>query len=514
MSVLSARGVTKRFGATTALADASLEVVSGTVVALCGGNGSGKSTLAKILTGAVARDGGELLLDGEPVRFGSPRAASSAGVVEVWQELSLMPNLTVAENVWLCHEPLRFGAVDVRRRRQDTRSLLELFGGTIRGDITPDTYVSGLSPDERQIVEILKGISSEPRVLILDEATASLDHTQVARLFDLVGRWKQQGMAIIFVSHRLEEVFRIGDSISVLRNGRTVFDSPVGETSRGAVIEQMAGAAARAAHGKRRAERAVDPEVRLRVTDLAGREVRGVSLAVHKGELLGLGGLQRQGQSAVLAALAGLEAHRGKVELDGKELRLRHPRDAQRSGILYVTGDRRSAVFSVRSILENIQLPSWRRYGFPLRVRAARRDAAEGAAQLDTKMASLAAPISSLSGGNAQKVVLARALMCNPTVLLFDDPTKGVDVATKTQIYELLEGLKAEGMSIVLYTSEDDELVSLADRVLVMHDGVIGAELVGDELTHVNLVGASMGVSHADERVTATHSNEIVGLRA
>ena len=490
--------MTKRFGATTALADATLEVVSGSVVALCGGNGSGKSTLAKILTGAIEPDGGELLLDGEPIRFGSPRAAGSAGVVEAWQELSLMPNLTVAENVWLCHEQLRLGAaVDKRRRRLATQSLLELFSGTIRANITPDSYVVELSPDERQVVEILRAISSDPKVLILDEASASLDHTQVARLFDLVAGWKEKGMGIVFVSHRLEEIFRIADTVSVLRNGRTVLDTEVAATSPGAVVEQMAGAAARAAHGKRRVDRSIDHEVRLRVTDLVSQQVRGVSLAVRKGELLGLGGLQGQGQSALLAALAGREAHRGRIELDGKELRLRHPQDAQRTGIMSVTGDRRSAVFSVRSILENVQLPSWSRYGFPLRVRAARKDAAQGAAQLDTKMASLSAPISSLSGGNAQKVVLTRALMCNPTVLLLDDPTKGVDVATKNQIYELLEHLRADGMSIVLYTSEDDELVSLADRVLVMHDGVVGAELEGAELTHSNLVGTSVGVSHA-----------------
>ncbi len=237
---LSAQHIVKRYGGVTALADGNLEIKAGEVVALLGANGSGKSTLSKIITGVVAPDEGQLYLDGEAVQFATPQVATNLGITAVYQELSLIPYMTVAENIWLGHEPLRFGlTVDRRAMRRQTEELLALFAGTYQSDLTPDVTVNSLSPDERQLVEILKAYSLNPRLLILDEATASLDGRQVVRLFELVKQWIEEGMAIVFISHRMNEIFLIADQVTVLTNGRTVGTMPIEETNEQEIVELM-----------------------------------------------------------------------------------------------------------------------------------------------------------------------------------------------------------------------------------------------------------------------------------
>jgi ribose transport system ATP-binding protein len=491
---LSAQHIVKRYGGVVALADGSLDVQAGEVVALLGANGSGKSTLSKIITGVVAPNEGQLHLDGQPVQFSSPQAARRRGISAVYQELSLIPEMPVMDNIWLTHEPLKFGRVDRAQMRARTAQLLELFAGTTRSSLHPEALVSALPPDERQIVEILKALSFDPRLMILDEATASLDTQQVNRLFELVQGWKARGMAVVFVSHRMEEIFRIADRATVLRNGRSVGTRAISETNERELVELMIEGAAPADAQKRHALESGAP-VRLRVERLNAGPLRDISFELHDGELLGLGGLQGQGQSELLLALFGaLPLKSGTITLSGQPVRFRHPRDAMERECAFVPGDRASeGLLLSRSILENLHLPSWAKFGFPLNMANARAEAQRSADELRLVMESLSAPVSSLSGGNAQKVVLGKWLLRAPKLLLLNDPTKGVDVGAKGEFYALLGQLREQGTAILFYSSDDDELLGLCDRVLVFHDGVMNAELRGETVTRANLVAASMG---------------------
>jgi ribose transport system ATP-binding protein len=491
--VLSARSMTKNYGAVQALTEGNLEVTSGEVVALLGANGCGKSTLSKIITGVVSPTQGELKVQGLSVSFASPYAAKKQGITAVYQELSLVPDMTVAENIFLGHEPSGLG---IKRREMNRRAkdLLELFSGTLSPEVTPDTPVSDLSPSERQIVEILKALSLQPRLLILDEATASLDSKQVDKLFELVARWKSQGIALIFVSHRMEEIFRIADRAVVLRNGKTVGAVTIKDTNERELVKLMIGDVATPHRDKTPMSNRGEP--RLKVNDLKTRMLKGVGLSVQPGELLGLGGLQGQGQEDVLLSLFGAVGLSGQVTFLGQSVNFKNPRQAMKQGIAYVPGDRgRQGLLMIRSILENLHLPSWLNYGFPIPDGRARKDALEVAQNLSLKMASLDAPVSSLSGGNAQKVVIGKWLLRQPKLLLLNDPTKGVDVGSKAEFYGLLEQLQASGTSIILYSSDDEELLGLCNRVLVLQDGRVTAELQADTLTKEHLVAASMGGS-------------------
>jgi ribose transport system ATP-binding protein len=496
---LSARNVVKRYGGVVALSDANLDIQSGETVALIGANGSGKSTLSKIINGVVVLDGGQLLLDGNPVNLSSPQAAKKLGIATVFQELSLIPQMTVAENIWLAREPLRNGMVDAREIQKRTRELLALFEGTFRSALHQDAQVASLPPDEKQIVEILKAISFDPRLIILDEATASLDNRQVKRLFDLVNQWKQAGKAIIFVSHRMEEIFRIADNYSVLRNGVTVGAGRIKDVSERDLVELMVEktAATNVVHRERQVfKKSLEKPIRLEVKDLQTSVLKGIRLQLRDGELLGIGGLKGQGQRDLLLALFGDMPYKGEVCIAGQAVRFRHPHQAIQQGIALVPGERsREGLLFLRSILENLLVPSWRDYGWLLRVRRARADAAKVSNSLNLKMAGLDEPVSSLSGGNAQKVVIGKWLLRNPKLLLLDDPTKGVDVGTKAEFYRLLAQLCERGTAILFYSSDEEELLGLCDRVLVLHDGMLRSELSGESLTKANLIAASLGVS-------------------
>lgn len=503
---LSARNIVKHYGGVVALLDGNLDVRAREVVALIGANGSGKSTMSKVINGVVVLDGGQLLLDGNPVSLPSPQAAKKAGISTVFQELSLIPQMTVAENIWLTREPLNgFGVVDRKTVKARTEELLALFEGTFKTDLYPDAQVASLPADEKQIIEILKAISFDPWLIILDEATASLDSRQVQRLFDLVAKWKEQGKAIVFVSHRMEEIFRIADNYTVLRNGRTVGSGNIKDINEKQLIKLMIEKESVLGflRGEARPDEKVEKEKSLEVDNLTSGGLRGVSFQLRKGELVGIGGLQGQGQRQLLLSLFGDLPYSGTAKLFGKEVRFRHPREAMRGGFALVPGDRaREGLLYIRSILDNMLLPSWRRYGTPLKVSDARKDAARTGSSLNLKMSGLDAPVSSLSGGNAQKVVIGKWLMRNPQVLLLDDPTKGVDVGSKAEFYLLLTRLTEEGKTILLYSSDDEELIGLCDRVLVMHDGMIRTELSGSTLTKENLIAASLGASSAEQRGT------------
>jgi len=499
---LSARNIVKHYGGVVALSDGNLDVHAREVVALIGANGSGKSTMSKVINGVVVLDGGQLLLDGEPVHFASPQAAKNVGIANVFQELSLIPQMTVAENIWLTREPLNaLGMVDRKAVHSRTEGLLTLFEGTYKTDLHPDASVASLPPDEKQIIEILKAISSDPWLVILDEATASLDSRQVQRLFDLVAKWKEQGKAIVFVSHRMEEIFRIADKYSVLRNGRTVGAGSIKDINEKQLVKLMIEKESVLGflRGEAKSDEKVEKEITLEAENLTTESLQGVSFKIRKGELVGIGGLRGQGQRHLLHSLFGDIPFNGTVKLFNKELHFKHPREAMRNGFALVPGDRaREGLLYIRSILDNLLLPSWRRFGLPLKVNDAKKAATKVGSSLNLKMAGLDEPVSSLSGGNAQKVVIGKWLMRDPQVLLLDDPTKGVDVGTKAEFYALLTRLSEEGKTILFYSSDDEELIGLCDRVLVMYDGKIRTELSGNNLTKENLIAASLGVAEGE----------------
>jgi len=493
---LSAQNVVKRYGGVVALADGNLEVHSGEVVALIGANGSGKSTLGKIITGVTAPDEGQLLLDGRPVHFPSPQAARNASITAVYQELSLIPDMTVADNIWLAHEPMSLGLrVNKKLLRQRTHELLDLFKGTYGSTLDPDAPVSELAPDERQIVEILKALSQSPRVMILDEATASLDSQQVDRLFSLVQDWKATGMAIVFVTHRMDEVFRVADRVTVLRNGRTVGSMPIEEATEQSLVNLMVESKADM-RVEKKTNSARQSAVRLKVENLRTEVLQDVSFELHDGELLGIGGLRGQGQEDLLYSIFGAIPFEGQIWLSGEPVHFKHPRQAIHKDVALVPGDRgQEGLLMIRSIFENLQLPSWRRYGRFIDLNRAREDASRMAQRLNIVMESLDAPVTSLSGGNAQKVVIGKWLLREPKLLLLNDPTKGVDVGAKGEFCRLLAELREAGTAILFYSSDDEELLNLCDRVLVLLDGKVRAELSNSTLTDENLVAASMGTS-------------------
>jgi len=505
VNLLEARGVTKRYGATRALERADLSLAAGEVHALLGANGSGKSTLSKIIAGAVAPDAGELHFAGSAVRFRSPLEARRAGIAVVYQELSLVPDMSVEDNLWLGQE---IGGLRINQKttRSRTTKLLEQIAGVISSDLHPTALVSSLAPSERQLVEFLKALSGAPKLLILDEATASLDAKQVSRLFEILEGLRAGGMGLVIVTHRMNEIERIADRVTVLRNGQVVDCSRLADTNREALVGLITAEAGGALRSARHQLVAFEETARLEATLKSVGKLRDVSLRLHAGEILGLGGLQGQGQSELLLTLFGaLPLGAGSLKLNGQVRSFAHPGEAMDASVAFVPGDRnREGLLASRSIFENLMLPSWGLHSgrVGLRVSQARAAAAQIGAKLKLKFGSLGDSIVSLSGGNAQKVVIGKWLLRNPTVLLLDDPTKGIDVGAKAEFYHLLGELRSQGMAVIFNSSDEDELLLHCDRVLVMLEGRVVAELSGQHLTRANLIAQSLGVSAAAE-VTA-----------
>jgi ribose transport system ATP-binding protein len=502
--------IEKRFGGVVALRDGSIEIRSGEVLALVGSNGSGKSTLTKIVTGVLSPNAGTITYQGDEVSFNNPMAAQKAGIMAVYQELSLIPSMTVAQNIWLANEPrTKDGRIDDRKMNEDTAKLLELFEGTYQPSLHPEAYVRELPPDERQIVEILKAYSRKPEVLILDEATASLDSKQVNCLFDLIKLLKREDKGLVFVSHRMDEIFRIADRAVVLRNGNAVGEVVISESDEDEIVKMMVGSNEGLTKDYTLGIDVSDMETILQVEDVENDHLSGVSFNIKQGELVGLGGLRGQGQSSLLHTLFGNDYYTGNITLNGKSLSFNHPKEAMQHGIALIPGDRATeGLLLLRSILENFHLPNWAKYSHPLlNMKKATQDAKRVSDQLNLVMESLDSPVSNLSGGNAQKVVIGKWMLRDPKLLLLDDPTKGVDVGTKSEFYKLLARLQESGTTILFYSSDEQELLDLCERVLVMQDGKIKADLSGEALTETNLVFHSMGASnnnnHHEERTHA-----------
>ncbi len=465
MAFLEMRDVRKRYGGVVALAGVDLTADRGEVHALLGANGSGKSTLNKVLTGVVAPDHAELALDGQPLTVSSPQDAHARGIAAVFQELSLVPDLTVAANVALAFERTRAGFLRPREDRGRAATVLERFRDAFAGGRLPlDRPVGQLSPGEQQIVEIGKAVAREPAVLVLDEATASLHRAQVEVLFEVVRELRAAGVLVLFTSHRMGEILQLCDRATVLRGGQVAGAVDLAGTSERDLVELMVGSrTAPAEEVGERIESDHEPTaVSLAVADLTTDVLRGVSFEARAGEVLGLGGLAGQGQSELLAALFGATRVRGgTIAIGGEELRLKRPSQAVRAGIALVPGDRgREGLLASRPILENLTVPSMgARTVVPgvLSQRRERAAAARAVQQLRIKIGSLDDTVATLSGGNAQKVVVGKWLLTEPRLVLLDDPTKGIDVRRQGGALRADRAADRPTASTVLLNSSDDE---------------------------------------------------------
>jgi ribose transport system ATP-binding protein len=499
MAKLRLSGVSKSYGATQALRRGDLEIAAGEVHVLIGSNGSGKSTLCKIAAGSVRPDGGEMYLDGRPVTISRPQAARSLGIGIFYQELSLAAHRSVEENICLSDLPATAAVfVDRRALAEKAARYITLFDGVTGEGFSADATVGDLRADQRQLVEIMKALASEAPILIFDEPTSALDGAQVERFFDILRQLKEEGRAIIFISHRMDEIFAIGDRVTVIRDGETVGTSRLSETDAASIIGLMVGQQDELAPPSGAAD-PVAPASPAGDVILAARQASGpgfsdVTFEVRRGEILGFGGLHGQGQSALLRAMFGASRLvEGEFVLNGERLDAKSPRAAIAKGVAYVSGDRgRDGVIHGRPILENATPIHFLRQHLLLARPRALRDRVRPALEaLKTRFAAVSQPINALSGGNQQKVVIARWLVDRPDVLLLDDPTKGIDLSAKADLFALVRRLAEEGVGIVLYSSEDAELLNNADRILVFNGGRVTRELAGTERTRFNLYHAA-----------------------
>ncbi|MFO0960987.1 MAG: sugar ABC transporter ATP-binding protein [Isosphaeraceae bacterium] len=495
---LRAAGITKSFAGVRALRGVDFDLRAGEVHALVGENGAGKSTLIKVITGAHAPDEGTLEIDGQPVDRFDPARARALGVAAIYQQPALFPDLTVAENIAIGLEPGGpWRWIDWGKRRRHARELLDLVGSTIG----PDRDVRTLSMPEQQLVEIARALGADARILILDEPTASLSDREVENLLRVVLDLKSRGVGLLYISHRLEELGRIADRVTVLRDGQTVGTLPMAEADRPTLIRLMIGRELSAIFPKIESR---PGEIALELRDLgcSAGGVHGVSLVLRRGEIVGLAGLVGAGRTELAEAIFGLTpADSGSIRRDGREVRIDRPEAAIALGIGHVPEDRRRhGVIPEMPVASNASLAILDRLGRGpwLDRRAERALASDYVAKLAIKTPTIDAPAGNLSGGNQQKVAVARWLATRPEVLILDEPTQGVDIGAKAEIHRLISGWAAEGLAILIISSELPEILGMSDRILVMRGGTIVGELARDEASPERVLALALGHSEAE----------------
>ena len=490
-SLLSITGLTKSFGPTVVLDHVDISLKRGEVRALLGENGAGKSTLIKILAGIHQSDSGNIVINGSEKKFDSPRDSFLAGIATVHQEIMVSPGLSVAENVLLGSEtPSNFGKVNWRRINKIAQEFFQELGQEI--DVSKP--VENLSPIQMTMTALARSLCQNAQILILDEPTAALTDSEVQQLFAVIKRLSDRGVSILYVSHRLAEVFQIADTYTVLRNGHKVAEGLVSETSITEIITSMSGKSIEQIFPARSKETAKEI---LTVSDLAGKKVRGINFAVHEGETLGIAGLAGSGRSEILRIISGAQKIvSGEMTLKGAAYDPSSIQEAHGKGVVFVPQDRAQSGLIPGSILSNIVVTKLNQLA-NLRIFSSRKQETEAGKrawkEMDIRGSSLAQEIFTLSGGNQQKVVLAKFLALSPTLLLIDEPTKGVDVATRSEIYRLIAALTARGMSVVVVSSELSELMAISHRMIVLHEGQQVGTFVCDEITENQALLASYG---------------------
>ena len=501
--LLELQDVAKAFGPVVALKSGSIALAPGSIHALVGENGAGKSTLVKIIAGVYQRDGGNITLDGESVDFATTAAAKDAGIAVIYQEPTLFPDLSVTENIFMGRQPRgRFRRIDRAAMRAEVTELFAQLGV----NMNPDRTADGLSIADQQMIEIAKAISLDARVLIMDEPTAALSGVEVERLFAVARALRDQGRALVFISHRFDEVFALCDTITVMRDGEYIATSAIAEVTADEIIGQMVGREITELFPKLEAEIG---ETLLEVTDLTRPGFfEGVGFTVRAGEIVGLAGLVGAGRSEVARAVFGVDRYRsGTVNLDGRRVAKGSPRAAMRAGLALVPEDRRKQGLvldqSVATNTSSVILRTLAKLGL-ITQRTEHRAARPWAEKLQVKSNALSTIAGTLSGGNQQKVVLGKWLATNPKVLIIDEPTRGIDVGTKSEVHRLLSQLAQQGMGVLMISSELPEVLGMADRVVVMREGRVTATIDRHDATQENVMRAATQ-GEADLEATSSH---------
>ncbi|MCD8351530.1 MAG: sugar ABC transporter ATP-binding protein [Planctomycetaceae bacterium] len=489
--ILVMQGISKAFAGVPALTDVGFDLQAGEVHALMGENGAGKYTLMKILTGIYTRDAGTILLNGKPVTFENPREAQEAGIVIVHQELNLMPHLTVAQNIFIGREPMRGRFIDDQQMIQDSRKLFDL----LNIDINPADTMGNLTVGRQQMAEIAKAISTDARIIVFDEPTAALTEKETDELFKIIADLRSKGIGIIYISHRMDEIKRITDRVTVMRDGEYVGTLITTDSTKDDIIKMMVGRVVFETP-KTHSTVPADAPVVLKVEGLkAGRMVKDVSFELRRGEILGVAGLMGAGRTEMARAIFGADRRdAGDIYVNGKKLRGTTPKDAVDAGISYLSEDRkRFGVMVEMDVTENTTLATLEDYvsGPFINNTKERHTVRTYISQLKIKTPSERQQVRKLSGGNQQKIVIAKWLVKNSQILIFDEPTRGIDVGAKAEIYELMNKLVHEGKSILMISSELTEILRMSDRVMVMCEGRKTAEFSIEEANQENIMHAA-----------------------
>ena len=488
--ILEMLDITKEFPGVKALDKVQLKVRPGTIHALMGENGAGKSTLMKCLIGIYHKTSGTILFDGKEVDFNTTLEGLSSGISMIHQELSPVSERSVAENVWIGRQPMKNKLmIDHKKMREDTVKLFE----ELQVEINPDQKMKELTVSQMQMVEIVKAVSYNSKIVIMDEPTSSLTNREVELLFRIIRQLKSQGVAVIYISHKMDEIFEICDEVTVYRDGKYIATSQVKDITMEELIKQMVGREVTDMFPK------IDCEIGetvLKVDHInAGKQVKDVSFELHKGEILGFAGLVGAGRSETMEAIFGLRhITSGTVTLKGEQVHIKSPVDAISKGISFLTEDRRGkGIVGIRDISDNTILSNLRKYGTPLKHSLIKKDVDEYVARLRVKTPSNQELIKNLSGGNQQTVLVARCLLTDPDIIIVDEPTRGIDVGAKAEIHSLITNLAGQGKAIIMISSEMPEVMGMSDRIIVMHEGEVTGILDRSEFDQESIMKLAAG---------------------
>lgn len=494
------RGVTKVFPGVKALDDVTFCVKAGSVHALCGENGAGKSTLMKVLAGIYKQEAGEVIIDGQPVNIVDAKDALQKGIAMIHQELNYYPDMTVEENLFIGKETVYFaGIVNRRENLRKVNEILEAYNIT---DINPNARMKNLTIAKQQMVEIIRAIAFDAKIIIMDEPTSSLTDHEIEILFKMIRKLASENKAIIYISHKLDEIMEIADTVTVIRDGKTIGTAPRAELSKHDIIRMMVGRELNDMYDKKNVSIG---EVKLRVEGLcSGKAVQDISFEVHKGEIFGFLGLVGAGRTETAQTIFGLrERDAGKIYIDGKELNAKHPAEAIKNSLAFVTEDRRNEGLSlIHSVRENSVIASVGRYAASvLRIVSSKKEmeATDSMIKaLGIKTPSQETQVGNLSGGNQQKIVIAKWLLNDPGLLIMDEPTRGIDVGAKAEIYSIMSDMASQGKAIIMISSEMPELLGMCDRILVMSEGKSMGIFERSEFDQVKLMAAATGTKKED----------------